>query len=302
VPPDLYEITGVPRDAGAARLRYVYEQQVDDAARRQDHHRLLELSRALDGLPAPTRLAMYPRAGGAGGGGSSTQLSTPARATSRPRRRGRSDLPRPQGARRRGISGRQLVGFLALIGLLAGFHFVTSAQRSTSSPLQSQLTFQEPVPVPVPEVDVSAVQLDLERVNGRADITCSPPGPTTATELTCQASDGTSWAVSVYAPPDRYTVKLTRYSVYHDSASLDVMTARSVVQQCRRMYGELPVSVFNQLGQAQTTCGRGTTAWPLQPGDRLDYQRLTARTFTITVTAVNGETVSYSSKTGKTSP
>lgn len=58
---ELYRLLGVSEDADTDQLRRAYEEQMSAAARSHDHTRALQLSAALDALPAGRRSAMYPR-------------------------------------------------------------------------------------------------------------------------------------------------------------------------------------------------------------------------------------------------
>src|SRR5438067_2405460 len=91
--PNMYVMLDLASDISADRLRYVYEQHVADAARSQDHRRLLRLSQAFDALPRSVRHAMYPKAStgpaSSSGGLVAPPRPTPAAAAARTRRIGR---------------------------------------------------------------------------------------------------------------------------------------------------------------------------------------------------------------------
>jgi hypothetical protein len=151
-------------------------------------------------------------------------------------------------------------------------------------------------------VDSAAVSVQLDRANGRDDISCSATEPFQPTHLTCRSSDGAGWTL-VVTPPSGYTITATTPSVYAQSARFDTQIAINGVRQCRAMSGGiLPPTSTGQVGQAQLACGAGISTLYLRPGDRLDYQRVTRSHYTITVTAANGEVATYDAATGKITP
>jgi hypothetical protein len=311
--PNMYVLLELDAGVSADRLRYVYEQHVADAARSQDHRRLLHLSRAFDGLPASVRAAMYPKVStaraGATGWRDERYLSAPVANTAftasrAGRRRQRPSVlapapnPCPNRGRRRMSSGRGIAASLTIALLVGGLQFARAKQLFGSHDAAGALPAAGPQ---LPVVDAQAVANHLDRSNGRDDITCQAANAY-AQALTCQASDGMTWAVSVVAPPDQYTATVTRGSTFEQSARFDAWNGIDGVQTCRKQSGVLPASVSDQVGQAHLACAGGVMTMYLSPGNRLDYRRLDTRRFMVTVTASDGETVTYRSFTNRFSP
>ncbi len=116
--PNMYVLLELPTNVSADRLRYVYEQHVADAARSQDHRRLLQLSRAFDGLPPSVREAMYPKMSTARSGSTGWPDERYASMPIAKRRISTGTCPRP--GRRPMSSGRAIVAALTIALLVGG--------------------------------------------------------------------------------------------------------------------------------------------------------------------------------------
>ena len=306
----MYDLLRLSPEVASDRLRYVYEEHVADAARRQDHRRLLELSTAFDALPQPVRQAMYPKVWSASTGRDRLPLSLPvadrplAAQPLRPPRRRRARQPaQPAGPAdcglRQPVSRRAVVGALVITFLLGAIQFLHATHLLHDHATAARLV----APVrPAQTVDVRAIADELNRADSRDDIACQQASSATPTQLICQASGGEAWAVNVYAPPTGYTATIIRRSTYEQSAYFDAWAAVGAVKQCRQVGGALPPSALNQVGQARIVCGGGVMTQYLRPGNQLDYQRINPAMYKISVTASDGEIVTFDSATNKFTP
>ncbi len=305
--PNMYVLLDLPIDVTADRLRYVYEQHVADAARVPDHRRLLRLSRAFDGLPHSVRAQMYPKMASA-----SASTSTSWRDERRPLYGtgpgtatvgDRDSVRQPSGRRNvtRPLSWR---GVTAILLAVSAVGFVKFAHDTHLFGTRAGVSTAQAEAVPRdPRVDAQAIANDLNRQDSRDDISCFPDDPSTQSVLTCRASDGTTWAVAVNAPPSGYTARLIQRSTFHQSAYVDAWSTVQSVRRCKHMTsGRLPASVQDEVGQVRMTCAEVVLTQYLHPGNQVDYTRLSPTRFRVEVTASNGETVTYDSRTGAYDP
>jgi hypothetical protein len=303
---DLYRITGLASDVSPERLRYVYEAHVADAARARDHRRLLELSRAFDALPRPIRNSMYPTMSTASPG--SRLPSAGSLPASGPRHQNRMGASRKRKSvattRCRQPVTRQAAAAGPTLAVLLGlFQFAHATHLFGGSSATTPPAALMPVQPESVAVDSAAIAVELDRANGRDDISCSPTDLSRPAQLSCHSSDGAGWSLTVVRPPAEYTVTATTPSVYAQSARFDVQLAINAVQQCRHLSGgTLPPTTTGQVGQAHMACGGGISTLYLRPGDQLDYRRINRSHYRLTVTAANGEVITYTSATGKITP
>lgn len=297
----LYGLLGLDAETSPDRLRYAYEQQVADAARRGDTRRALALSAAFDALDPAIRSKVY---AGRGYGQQAAAIDPRPRQLSlggpREHRSRRQLDPYGQPSR----IGRPARIAIVLICVAAfGLYAVHAVQQlSRNNGRLPAATFpQQPAGYQDGRLGPADIAQDLDRANGREDVTCDPVGSATSTELNCQSTDGQTWAVTITAP-HRYVAKVVTPSIYRQSADSDLRKVVASVQQCSQRTGTLPPSAPQQSVHASLNCNGGTMTIYLAPGNLVRYQRSTSRQFTVEVTASNGESARYDSATGEFSP
>ena len=99
-------------------------------------------------------------------------------------------------------------------------------------------------------------------------------------------------------PTSSYSTQFDSSSGHFRPAVRDARVAVRAVDQCRATTGSLPPSAPIQSGSATLRCGDGAIALDLQTGNELAYTRINARHYTLTVTAPDGRSARYDSRTG----
>ena len=252
---------------------------------------------AFDRLPRQLRSALYP----------TSALSVSARtvqpSTGRPRQIEAAPIKQPPAGKwQQRVPGKSAIMSVALSLVLGGAFFLYEVNRySPTQGSSTALTLRWPGSDSASSgVDPLAIAHDLDRYNGRDDVTCHTTASAPA-QLSCQAADGLTWAVTVTAPPDQFTARIVAPSVYQQTANHDIRLVVSGIEQCRKMTGELPQSATIQSVHGEIPCGNGIMTIYLQSGDTMEYQRIGAA-YTVYVTASDGEMAQYDSKTRRYVP
>jgi hypothetical protein len=286
---DLYALLGVSPQMPADQLRYSYEQAVGAATRSGDLVRARVLLAAFEALPGERRRAMVGR------------RSVPAalgsvRTTRRPPQRRRS-----RRQRKWGMSFLIRMLFLFIVVPAAAIAFIGSIASSwhgtTESVGQQTQGYIGAAPQNV-GLSASDVALYVERLDERDDVSCTPA---TVTAFECHASDGTLWSVRGTSM-NNLVASVIAPSMYSNSARFDAQAAVSAIKSCRRMQGQMPSSFQALSTPARFSCGGGVETLYLRPGDSLMYTRENAHSYGLSVTAGDGETVTYNSRTKAYSP
>ena len=292
---DLYALLGIGRHVSPEELRYAYEQAMSAATRSGDMARAKTLLAAYEALSSQRRQKVFGRtfdgapAPRPPGAKPATALPKPAR-TPRPKKWGMS-LP------------IRILAFGVIVPLFLMAEVMNLLHpQSGSTP---NAAGQPPVllgGVQSPAVSATQAALFVDRMDGRSDVSCSPTGSQQGlAHFTCQASDGQTWTVSGSSPFTLSAV-VVAMSVYMQSARMDAFVVVNSVSMCRRMFGSLPPSAGPQSVRLPLICGGEMSVIYLKPGDVAAYNRISSTAFRVTVTAGNGELVSYDSRTAKYSP
>ncbi|MDP9117099.1 MAG: hypothetical protein M3O28_07545 [Actinomycetota bacterium] len=264
-------------------LRYAYEQAMTAATRSGDLIRAQKVAGAYEALSAQRRQKVFGRSfDGLGSRATSLPPPRPADRASRPR-------PRPK---KWGMSLPIRVLLFAVVVplvIVAVFGAILHPQQPSGAGRQAK-----PGDVrtnSLLSVDATAAALYVERINGRADVTCTLSGTSAGLgQFACQASGNS---------PTNLAAVVTSPSVYLQSARFDAEATVSAISNCVKFGGRLPDSSGPQSVQAHLTCGSGVLTIYLGPGDSLEYTRTGSATYRLAVVAGNGETVTYDSKTDR---
>ncbi|MCW2528236.1 MAG: hypothetical protein JWM76_3096, partial [Pseudonocardiales bacterium] len=266
-------------------LRCAYEQAMSAATRSGDLVRARVLLAAFEALPIERRRAMF---------GRRSVAPAPAfvAASRRPPKRRRTRRPRKWGM---SFPIRMLFLFIvvpAFVIALVG-SMTNGSWRGTTEPV-SQETHGYVAAVPQNAgLSTADVALYVERLNGRDDVSCMPQ---TMTAFECHASDGTKWSVQGTSMDNLVTSVITP-SIYLQSARFDAQAAVSAIRDCRAMQGKIPASFRAPSTPARFICADGAETIYLRPGDSIEYTRESAHSYRLSVTAGDGETVTYDSRT-----
>ena len=282
---DLYALLGVSPQTPVDQLRYAYEQAISAATRSGDLVRARVLLAAFEALPIERRRAMFGRR-------SVTPAPAFVAATRRPPRRRRT--PRP---RKWGMSFPIRMLFLSIVVPAFAVALIgsttTGSWRGTADPASPQTPgYVDAVPQNTGP-RTADVALYVERLNDRDDVSCMPE---TMTAFECHASDGTQWSVQGTSV-NNLVASVIAPSMYLQSARFDAQAAVSAIKNCRTMQGQTPASFQAPSTPARFTCAGGVETLYLRPGDSIEYTRQSAQSYRLSVTAGDGETVTYNSRT-----
>jgi hypothetical protein len=287
---ELHRLLGLPDDTDPDDLRAVYERHMSDAVRSSNHSRALALSAAFDALPDSHRGQMYRRLTTTASSSAAHWPTTPAgplrQRVARSRTAGRRS-PRPM---------RSLGRFLFILLGIAGAVFLIAHFQQQPGTIPHGRQFQPPDET----VDTTLIANQLDTRFARNDIACPGGRVEPGSTVICRSTDGATWTVLVDGPPAGFELVNSTPSRDLRAAQQDARQAVATVTRCRALArGGLPPTIAPAITRATFTCGSSTHSVSLHTGSVLDYQRIDSRTYRLTITAANGETVRYSSATGR---